>query len=214
MPTAPSCPEAILASIPWYPDGLTPEECGAVEAHAADCRACRDELAFLRGEEEPAIELPDAEQIYARVLERITAPSDEDSAPDGAWLSAASVRHLGRAARPVSIAAGLLVALISGMMTTGAIWVVRVAPTYETAAAAPDAAFAGGPQLEVVFRADATASAIQSTLLEAGAIVVSGPTERGVYRLRLAPGVDVEAAREQLRGAGRGVATFAEPARG
>ena len=28
------CPEAILASIPWYPDGLTREECGAVEAHA------------------------------------------------------------------------------------------------------------------------------------------------------------------------------------
>ena len=32
MPTTSNCPEVILASIPWYPDGLTPEECGAVEA--------------------------------------------------------------------------------------------------------------------------------------------------------------------------------------
>jgi hypothetical protein len=107
-----------------------------------------------------------------------------------------------------------LVALISGMLTTGAIWVVRVAPTYETAAADPDADFAGGLQIEVVFRANATASEIQSGLRKASAIVVSGPTPRGVYRLRLAPGVDADAAREQLRGAGHGVATFAEPARG
>src|SRR5437867_1258557 len=142
------CPEAILASIPWYPDGLTPDECGALEAHAADCRACRAELAFVRGDEEPEIELPDVERVYARVLARISAHSDRD-APREPRVSTA--RRVGEAARQASIAAGLLVAVISGMLTTGAIWVVRVAPTYETAAvsAGPDA---GGPGLEVVFR--------------------------------------------------------------
>jgi hypothetical protein len=151
------CPEAILTAIPWYPDGLTPEEAGAVEAHAADCRDCRAELAFLRGDEEPTIEIPDPEEVYARVLERIRSSdeSDEDEAhvPDGHWLRTLSQR----AAGPVSVAAGLMVAMVSGMMSTGVIWAVRVAPAYETASAA-SAEFDGdsigiydAQHLEVVF---------------------------------------------------------------
>ncbi len=212
MTTTTSCPEAILASIPWYPDGLTAEERGAVEAHAADCRACRAELAFVRGDEEPAIEVPDAERVYARVLERISAHSDEELAPQ---RSVSTARRVGRAARQASVAAGLLVAVVSGMLTTGAIWVVRVAPTYETAAAAgPAAGGSSGPRLEVVFREDASAEEIQARLREVGATVVSGPSQLGVYRLRLAPGADVSAAIGRLRGEGRGVAAFAEPSRG
>src|SRR5262245_52950151 len=125
MSTTNPCPEAILASIPWYPAGLTPEECGAVEAHAADCRECRAELSFLRGDEEPEVELPDAERVYSRVLARISAASDEDLPPE--WRVTAA-RRVGQAARQASIAAGLLMAVISGVLTTGAIWVVRVAP--------------------------------------------------------------------------------------
>src|ERR1700741_854434 len=96
-----SCPEAILASIPWYPDGLTPEECGAVEAHAADCPACRAELSFVRGDEEPEIELPDVERVYTRVLARISAASDEDLPREGRVEAA---RRVGAAARQASIA--------------------------------------------------------------------------------------------------------------
>ena len=92
-----ACPEEILASIPWYPDGLTADECGAVEAHAADCRACRAELAFVRGDEEPAIELPDAERVYARVLDRI-------SSDDRQSQSSQRRMRMGRAARKVSAA--------------------------------------------------------------------------------------------------------------
>jgi hypothetical protein len=225
MTTTNTCPEAILAAIPWYPDGLTVDECGAVEAHAADCRACRAELAFVRGDEEPAIELPDVERVYARVLARISAHSDEAVTP------VRRVSRVGEAARQASVAAGILVAVISGMLTTGAIWVVRVAPTYGTAAAAPpygtvaatptyptaaagSAVDAGGPGLQVVFRHDATANEIESRLREVGATVVSGPTQLGVYRLRLAPGADVSAAIGRLRGGGRGVAAFVEPSRG
>jgi hypothetical protein len=205
MSNATVCPEEILASIPWYPDGLTAEECGAVEAHAADCRACRAELAFMRGDEEPAIELPDAERVYARVLDRITG----DGSP-----AESTAQRVGRAARQVSMAAGLLVAVISGTLTTGAIWVVREAPTYGTAAADASAISAAGPNLEVVFRADASVSEIYEVLRQVGASVISGPTQLGVYRLRLAPGSDVSAAIGVLREEGRGVATFAEPSRG
>lgn len=205
--TQAGCPEAILASIPWYPDGLTPEECGAVEAHAADCRACRAELAFVRGDEEPAIELPDPERVYARVLDLISGESEV-----GRGIAAAR-RAVGQAARQASLAAGIVVAVCSGMLTTGAIWFVRVAPTYETAAAAP-APEAAGPRIEVVFREDASADQIRARLREVGATVISGPSQLGVYRLRLAPGADVSAVIIQLRGEGRGVATFAEPSRG
>ena len=209
MATTSSCPEAILASIPWYPDGLTPEECGAVEAHAADCRECRAELAFVRGDEEPAIDLPDPERVYARVLELISGESD--TAVRGI---AAARRVVGHAARQASLAAGILVAVCSGMLTTGAIWFVRVAPTYETAAAGAPSLDAGGPRLEVVFREDASADQIRARLREVGATVISGPTQLGVYRLRLAPGADVSATIKRLRAEGRGVARFAEPARG
>ena len=204
-----SCPESILASIPWYPDGLTPDECGAIEAHAADCRACRAELAFLRGEEEVEIELPDVERVYTRVLARITSASDEDLPRE--WRVEAA-RRVGKAARQASVAAGLLVAVVSGMLTTGAIWVVRVAPTYETAAVSAGPALSG-PGIEVVFREDASADQIRAGLREVGATVVSGPTQFGVYRLRLAPGADVSAAASRLRMEGRGVAAFAEPSR-
>ena len=209
MASTTTCPEAILAAIPWYPDGLTREECGAVEAHAADCRACRAELAFVRGDEEPAIELPDVERVYARVLERISAQSDEEAAD----RRSATVWRVGEAARQASLAAGILVAVVSGMLTTGAIWVVRVAPTYETAAVGTPGPDAGVPGLEVVFRQSASADEIQQRLRDVGATVVSGPTQLGVYRLRLAPDADLRAVIGRLRGEGRGIATYAEPAR-
>jgi hypothetical protein len=210
MNTPTTCPEAILTSIPWYPDGLTAEERGAVEAHAADCRACRAELSFMLGEEAPEIELPDAERVYTRVLARISASADVDTRPE--WRVTAA-RRVGAAARQASVAAGLLVAVISGMLTTGAIWFVRVAPTYETAAvsAAPETS---APGVEVVFRKDASAEEIRAVLNDVQATVVSGPTQFGVYRLRLAPGADMGAVLSRLRGEGRGVAAFAEPSRG
>jgi hypothetical protein len=213
VPDDPRCPEAILAAIPWYPEGLTPDECGAVEAHAADCRACCAELAFLRGDEEPAISLPDAEQVYQRVLERIAGPGG-DAESSAEWATFARARSIGRrAAKPVGLAAGLMVAALSGMLTTGAIWVARVAPTYE-AQPVPTVAVAapGVAHLDVIFRPETTASEIQSALSELDAKVISGPTQVGAYRLRLAPGSDVSAGIARLLEGGRGVAIFAEPA--
>lgn len=213
------CPEAILTAIPWYPDGLTPEEAGAVEAHAADCRDCRAELAFLRGDEEPTIEIPDPEDVYARVLERIGSSDESEDTPADVsevhWL-----RNLSqRAAGPVSVAAGLMVAMVSGMMTTGVIWAVRVAPAYETASAASagyDVDSIGiydAQHLEIVFEDGATAREITEQLRAMDASVVSGPTPRGVYRVRLGWTVDADAALDELREAGDGVVAFAERAR-
>ncbi|MEM7409434.1 MAG: zf-HC2 domain-containing protein [Myxococcota bacterium] len=209
-----SCPDTILVWIPWYPDGLSIEERGAVESHAADCADCRAEIAYIAGEEEPEIEVPDPDRVYARVTEHI----DSYEKAEGQMAEAALPRRLRqelhlRAAKPLSMAAGLLVALVSGMATIGVIWVAREVPAYQTASATAVTAMAG-PELEIVFRPDATAAAIQQTLRSAGASLISGPSERGVYRVRLNPGADVEAALKLLRGDGRGVAGFAEPKSG
>ena len=214
MAHASSCPDTILVWIPWYPDGLSIEERGAVESHAADCSECRAELAFIAGEEEPEIDVPDPDQVYARITEQIDSYENAEAEMAEAALPRRLRKELHlRAAKPLSMAAGLLVALVSGMATIGVIWVAREVPAYEVAAGEPVTAFAG-PELEVVFRPDATAAAIQQTLNDADASLVSGPTEQGVYRVRLNPGANVEAALKLLRGDGRGVAGFAEPKSG
>jgi hypothetical protein len=211
MPANPRCPDAILAAIPWYPDGLSHDECGAVEAHAADCRACRAELAFLRGDEEPVIEVPDSEAVYARVIERISRPADAEPAATPPPSGGSRLRRFSALARgPVSMAAGLMVALVSGMLTTGVIWTVRVVPTYDTASVSTREISPEGPHLQVVFEDDATVAQMNERLRAAQATVVSGPTPRGVYRVRLVRGVEVVEALETLRGEERGVVAFAE----
>lgn len=210
MATQTPCPEAILAAIPWYPDGLTREERGDVEAHAADCRACRAELAFLLGEEAPAVDVPDSETVYARLLERI-AESDEAEPPGAEPVGPSRLRRFSELARgPVSMAAGLMVALVSGMLTSGVIWTVRVVPAYETAAASTPGVESGGSYLQIVFEEDATAAEMNESVRAVRGTVVSGPTPRGVYRVRLAPGSDVRAAARMLRGEERGVVAFVE----
>ena len=186
MTTASSCPESVLASIAWYPDGLSPEERAAVETHAADCRSCRDELAFVRGDEEPAIDLPDAEDVYARVLARIE--SHEQAAPSRAPAVEPVSRNARRRfpSRPAALAAGIAIAALAGVLGgSTAIWLGQSEPRYETASVAPPAVAAAGAELEVVFRADATADEIHTSLRAVDGSFVSGPTKLGVYRVRL-----------------------------
>jgi hypothetical protein len=202
------CPEEVLAAIAWYPDGLDAERRGAVEAHAADCALCREEISFLRGEGQVASPpVAESERVYARVLERIEAY--EDRARGGA-RQPAPVRSTAAWA-PSRAAAALLAAAFVG---AGAMWLGTRsdAPVvYEGASAPPEvsAAQPSDPALDVVFRADATSERIQETLRAIGGEIVSGPTQLGVYRVRLAPSADVSAAASVLEGDGQGVASFA-----
>jgi hypothetical protein len=204
------CPEEVLAAIAWYPEGLDAERRGAVESHAADCALCREEISFLGGDGLP-LEAPNAEseRVYARVLERIEA---YESRARGAQRPAAVAREAARF--PVSRAAAALIA--AAFVGAGAMWlgsrIAAPAPVYETAGAAPEtpAAARPGQALDVVFRPDATAERIHAALRAIGGEVISGPTQLGVYRVRLAPTSDASAAARVLRGDGQGVATFAE----
>lgn len=69
-PDRPECPESVLALIPWYPD-LDGDDCGLVEAHAAECRVCRCELELVRGGPIPTSGLPDRDRLFAKIVARL-----------------------------------------------------------------------------------------------------------------------------------------------
>ena len=204
-----SCPEDVLMAIAWYPDGLDAEQRGLVEAHAADCAACREELAFVRGENAAApAPREESDRVYARVIERIEAYEAKQRPAAVMPLRGVGADGWGFA----RVAAALLLAAgIGGFV--GSRWLAPEASVYQTASEAPDvaaAAPASALALDVVFRPDATAERIQAALRAIGGEIVSGPTQLGVYRVRLAPTADASAAASVLRGEGQGVATFAE----
>jgi anti-sigma factor RsiW len=75
-PNHDACPADVLDLLPWYPDGgLSDDERGRVEAHAALCAECRCEIqAWERGEGVLPEDAPSAERMLARIFERIAAP--------------------------------------------------------------------------------------------------------------------------------------------
>jgi hypothetical protein len=209
-----SCPDVVLGAIAWYPDQLDEERRALVEAHAAECPACREEIRLVQGEIEPDAPLPDADELYTGVLARI----EENEAGDSAALHARGSRRGGDFGdRPGALAAGIALAILCGAVgIVGGLWLREpAAPTYQTVSETPavvPVAAAAGSSLDVVFRPDATVEDLRAALRAVGGQIVSGPTELGVYRVELAPSGDQAAAARVLRGEERGVATFAEPA--
>jgi hypothetical protein len=210
-----TCPADVLEAIPWYPDGLADAQRGALEAHAAGCAECRLELAFVQGEEaEVPGPVPDAERVWARVLERVAAEG-------GAALRPAARQAPARRSAPrrsFGAARLRLAASIALALTAGALGVAvgsrlgAPQPVYETASAPRAEGAAGGPELDVVFRSDVRAEEIQAALRGIDGSVVAGPSSLGVYRVALRAGADAASAAAALRAEADGVASLAEPA--
>jgi hypothetical protein len=202
-----ACPQVVLDWIAWYPDGELPASVrGAIEVHAAECSACRQEIADLsaEGDAQPGEEAPGADRVFARALQKIQArPQRTLPLPRRRlWL-----------VRPrIAVAAGLAVAVVSG--TVGIVATQQLGSlTYETATAATGEAHpAVGPHLDVVFRADASFAEISSAIHALGANVESGPSPSGVVHLHLAAGADPTAAAQRLESGDLAVADFAQPA--
>lgn len=230
------CPSEILEWIAWYPDGgLSDGQRGAVEAHAAVCAACRDELSVLAGRAEAPVAPADPERLFARVLALVEA--DGLAAPAGAVLlptparagaaPAAAARTFpprrprqpwdtgawssGVTRLAATMALLFLVGGLGGWL--GRDWMSpKGGPVYVPASATP-VATGEGLALDVVFRSDATAERIQTALRGLGAELVAGPSPLGRYRVALPPGADASAVAAVLRAEGTGVASFAEPLR-
>jgi Putative zinc-finger len=220
-----TCPPEILDWLPWYADdGLPESQRGAVEAHAAQCEACRTELAMLAGDVRPEVDAPDADRVFAKVLARIEASGgDVGSVPAAGHLVPAPARRapLRPTSRPLRSRAMSRLAAAAALVLVGAIgwlshdWVVRRSDdVYQTASGPADPVGASnGVLLDVVFRTGISIERINTDLRALGAVMVSGPSEAGRYRVALPAGSNPAAAAAMLRAEATGVATFAEPVR-
>ena len=222
---APSCPPEILEWLPWYvDDGLAESQRGAVEAHAAQCEACRAEIAMLSGAM-PEHEAPGADAVFADVLARIEASgvvAGHEVAARGPRVPApahrAPPRTMTRDRRPplgriAAAASALLVVAAAGWLAHDFARPDR-GSVYRTATdAGAGTGAATGSELDVVFLPDVSIDRINTDLRAIGAVVVAGPSEAGRYRVRLPAGATPAAAAAMLRAEGSGVATFAEPVR-
>ena len=222
-----ACPRDVLDWIPWYAEDALPErQRGAVEAHAAQCHDCRVELAMLSGGATPSAAIPDSEPVFARVLARIEAEGVGDApvragsqrapAPaHGTPLLQRTHRSGRRSLGRVAAAAVLLLGVGAAGWFANSAFAPHAEASYSTASDPGTAALVNGSavQLDVVFRGDADVEQINTDLRALGAVVTSGPSPAGRYRVALPEGSDAEAATAMLRAEGRGIASFAEPLR-
>jgi hypothetical protein len=203
-----SCPQIVLDWIAWYPEGDLPGEVrSAIEVHAAECAACRQEIADLSGD--GAVDVaanPGAERVFARALEKIGGQPRPAAPP---------ARRRMLIMRPrFALAAGVAVALVSATVGVIATQQLRGEPIYRTVTDSPAAAShdGAGAHLDVVFRDDASFAEIAHAMQALGASVAGGPTPSGVVHLHLAQGADAQAAAQRLESGDLSIAEFAQPA--
>lgn len=181
--------------LPWFVAGtLSEPERSAVAEHVRTCEPCRREEAWLRGVADAVRSRPvpsPAPELGARVLARLGSRDVR-----GSWWSRLWGVREARGLLAVAVAQAVVIAGLVGS------WFVPRAD-FRTLGRSQAA------HVQVVFRPDATESAIRGVLQRLGATVVDGPGAGGVYRLRLAPGADPRSAAEQLRG--DAAVEFAEP---
>jgi Putative zinc-finger len=221
------CPREVLDWIPWYAeDALAETQRGAVEAHAAQCADCRVELAMVSGGATPSAAVPDSEPVFARVLARIEAQGVADAPVRvGSHLAPASARRTPllhrthrsgrRAPWRIAATAALLLGVGAAGWFANSAFATHADASYKTASEPGTPALVNGSaiQLDVVFRGDADVDLINTDLRALGAVVTSGPSPAGRYRVALPEGSDASAAIAMLRAEGRGIASFAEPLR-
>jgi len=228
------CPEEVLALIPWYPDGpLSDRERGLVEAHAAGCAGCREEIASLLGELRgpEGLDVPPAEASLARVRSLIDAEESRRARPAprlraleggrGAADTAAAPRPAAPrpAAQPVrswgrrlALAAGLVAAAGLGFLASERLLgPERPADAVYRTATSPGAGRAGGPLLEIVPHDHTTLGELRRVLREVEGELVAGPSgSLGRYRVQLPAGADAGAVAARLRASEGGIASYAE----
>ena len=215
-----TCPEEVLRMIAWYYDeALGEDERVRIEAHAAECAACRGELEWMSendrdnaADDATALEIPSADAVYERIRDKIaTHPGQARPAVRSQPTTRSSETDWRRLALAASAVLALLGAFAGGRIFPGN-EAASLEPVYETASAPAPVVVSTGPSLDVIFQSDATAERINGALRGIGGTIAEGPTRLGVYRVQLQPGADAIAAARMLRADGEGVASLAEVA--
>jgi hypothetical protein len=202
-----SCPQLVLDWIAWYPEGDLPEDVrGAIERHAAECAACRREIAELSDGAAQDVAAPpeEVDRVFARTLDKIASRPRPPAPPPAR-------RRLWMVRPRFAVAAGLAVAVLSGVAGGLATRQLAPEPSYELVTL-PVARAGPGVYLDVVFRADASFAEIARAMHAIGASVESGPSPSGVVLLHLARGADPAAVARRLESGDLRVAEFAQPA--
>jgi anti-sigma factor RsiW len=189
--------QAISELIPWYVnDTLDIGERERVAQHIAKCPACAEEItrcrtiaAVVRSADMSGLE-PSKERV-ARMMARIEATDGsqsesrrgfvrewirkirlifEETPSPFRWMVAAQ-------AAVIVLLAGVVVLQFSGSPE-------RLYRTLSDATISPS----GGSHIQVVFAEDTTEREMRALLENIGATIVSGPSQIGVYTLRVAAG--------------------------
>lgn len=191
--------EATLLLLPWYVTGaIEPGDRLLVDAHLADCAACRDELAAERRLHGAVADLP---APSAAGWDRMVAELARPEAP--AQLPRSFLRR-----------AGWMLAAQAAVLILGVgvvLHLKREVPSVVTsqsyhALGSPRQGQAGN--ILVMFAPDTREPALRKAIEASGARLVDGPTAAGAYLLAIAPGERAAAlARLRLQ---RGV-TLAQP---
>ncbi len=173
----------------WYANGTLPaEERSGVEAHLAECDACSHELGFL---EELGSQIRESEAMLLspeRSFRELTGRIDAIEAAEQGTLDWADIGRIVRARlmrpawRPALAALALLLVVL---LSWSALSVSR--PSFRTLSSAETPIEGSAPIVRLVFDDVATAEEIQALLNGSGAEIVAGPSEYGVYTVRLDP---------------------------
>jgi anti-sigma factor RsiW len=168
--------ERLTELLPWYVNAtLSEEETALVEAHLGSCDLCRGEMGRLQElSAATAAEAPGwtpSPAHFNRVLRNLT-PSLWQRLR--AWTAATP--------RPVRFAFAFQGAAVLALL---AVVLVGRPHVYETLSRQPAAAVSQRARLHVLFAPDLTESGLREILQSAGAIIVDGPTDSGLYTIEL-----------------------------
>lgn len=207
--------------LPWLANGRadTAQQRRA-QAHLAHCADCRADLAreqyLATAMAESGVPGPDLSQGLARLMQRLDQATP--TRPSQPWLTFGTGSG-GRSASLRLSTAVLLGALQLAVFAAATAWWVRTsapatasASGYQTLTQAPTSAAPVVPGLRVVFHGGRPIGELQALLIGHGLVIVSGPTEAGVFTLGSAapwPTRDLDALAAELRRSP--AVAFAEP---
>jgi hypothetical protein len=201
--------------LPWIAnESAAAKDVAQVEVHLRECRECQEELEFQR-QLRNAIRAEDAvvlapQTSLQKLMQRIDAVEelDDDEHEAAPAASAAPIatarRQQARWSRWLPIAAAVQGVAIAGLL--GALWMQSQSHDELTAGrytmlTAPTATH--GPGIRVVFASGVALDDVNRALRTIDAQIIAGPSEAGVYTLRLTAGAadkaDLEKAIAQLR---------------
>lgn len=166
--------------LPWYANGtLASAEAAMIEAHLAECDACRTELASERSLAQAVAELPmDNEHGWAAMSRMLdsTVPPVQAYRPGSFFRRRIAVGW----SAAITLAAATFVFTLSTTLPRA-----PAVQTYHALGAAPSSRTGN---IVVLFKPEATEREMRAVMIKADARLVDGPLASGSYVLRVAAG--------------------------